>query len=360
MSRIGLKYISPESLSFPAINGGKWNLASNFRGNFIRILSEAGVRKNDYDTILLFMKFVKGGMFLCAAKRRFLETVAKKSWETIWLFIPQGTVITASELVSAAEELVSMYEHPEAFTTPEAFEDMLSDIFHREFLEEKENVKCNEKGNEINPMHSSRIGYVNYEDIHELEIILSTGYKPQYDNFGLILLTDNPVRVEASLPRIYLPELTLHRQLQREKAIEAEREKIEVEQQENEESSDERSDDEETMENDAPVENNQIENKEEENNQETEPATPDSVITDDAVSKMEEEAGGNNSEEVEVSIEEPTELAIPDDANSSLEPPEQGINKNNHKDFSVRSFFFGFATATLLFLLIFMIRGCAH
>ncbi|MDE6682784.1 MAG: hypothetical protein K2J87_05105, partial [Muribaculaceae bacterium] len=96
MSKIGVKYISPVGLSFPAVNGGKWNLASNFRGDFCRILSESGVGKTDYHTVSLFMKFVASGMFLCAAKRN--NVANKNCLEALWLFVPYESLVTSMEL----------------------------------------------------------------------------------------------------------------------------------------------------------------------------------------------------------------------------------------------------------------------
>lgn len=202
-------------MNFPVVNGGKWNTASNLRVAFNRILSEAGVEQTDYVSVMLFMKFISEGMLLCAAKRGGDCNAGRNySSEAIWLFVPKGMIVSASNLVTAADELVSMFERPWIFDNAEAFRDSLSELFLEEFPE------LPESGSEKIAMTGSRIGYLSFDTVEELEVILSTGYKTQYESYGLILLTDNPVPVEASLPRIYLPELMLHRQIQREKVAE--------------------------------------------------------------------------------------------------------------------------------------------
>ena len=327
MSRIGLKYISTGALNFPAINGGKWNLASYFKGDFHRILSESGIGKEDYDSVALYMKFVATGMFLCCAKRSMAGK--KDASETLWLFVPYGTVVSPKELAGLADELLEMFDHPEAFSASESFQDMLPSLFLKDF----EEVAYD---NEVIPMTGSRIGYINYEEKSELELILSSGFKSQYENYGLILLTDNPVPVEASLPRIYLPELMLHRQLKREADThrETDTHNEPVSEEVNEEQANEPILDEDLKDDGQRVE---IEENE-------------SLVPEDVTNKEE----FSNKEEVINKSEEETaeEMIDRDDLNPVELTKEVGTV---HGSFSAASFWGGFITASVIFLLIYIV-----
>lgn len=319
MSKIGLKYISPGELNFPAVNGGKWNLASNFRGDFRKILSESGIGLSDYDTVALYMKFVMSGMFLCAAKRR--NSANKDSYETLWLFLPHGTVIKEAEFIASVSELVSMFEHPESFSSAEAFQDILSDRFKKEFEEVPfQNIEAQ--------MNGSRIGYINYEDESELALILTSGYKSQYENFGLILLTDNPVPVEASLPRIYLPELMLHRQLRREAETVIEEATSEEKKASEEETSEETTASEELVTSEEPV------------------------ISEEPELLKDNETHEEKSQEVEEEDKEKEPEKAPEKDISEEVDDEKTAKPSS---FSMVSFWGGFITATIIFLLIYIV-----
>ncbi|MDE6027372.1 MAG: hypothetical protein K2G23_04835, partial [Muribaculaceae bacterium] len=250
MRRIGLKYISSLGSNFPAVNGGKWNLASNFYGDFNRILSETGVEQYDYETVSTFLRFIEDGMLICAARRQYIPNDTGSPYEALWMYISDEAELSPKDLASATLELSGIFDHPEAFTSVEAFEDILHGFFHLDFgrkeqdssekpedekgdkeetkqegqkeIDSREDVVKDkkEKGRgkpARQKMSGSRIGYVGYDTLAELEIILSARFSPQYANFGLIFLTDYPVRVETSLPRIYLPELMLFQQMERER-----------------------------------------------------------------------------------------------------------------------------------------------
>ena len=257
MKRLGLKYISSTGVNFPAVNSGRWNLATNFKGNFNRILTESGIDAEDDESVALYMRFTETGMLLCAARRCFPVGEPTPHFQTLWMFVPDSILISNEHLSKAAMELAGIFDHPEAFTSIEAFEDILPPIFRKDFEEEnsgeeepsEEDKAAEEAGKKLEreifeafsgfgkekaeekeeqarrKMTGERIGYVGYDNITELEIILSAGYIPQYANFGLIYLTDYPIRVESLLPGLFHPELILHRQIERDRIREEEERK---------------------------------------------------------------------------------------------------------------------------------------
>ena len=213
MKRIGLKYISSTGKNFPAINGGKWNIASNFQGDFNKILSEAGIEADDFESISFFMRYIEEGMLLSAVRRQNVRTETGRHYESLWMFVPTDISIAKEEIALAASELAGIYGCPDALTSMEGLEDILPDIFRKEF--ESDDLPAAP----ISKMAGSRVGYIPYDNLAEFEVILSAGYSQQYSNFGLILITDYGVRVEASFPRVFLPELMLFQQLERQKDI---------------------------------------------------------------------------------------------------------------------------------------------
>ena len=213
MKRIGLKYISSTGKNFPAINGGKWNIASNFQGDFNKILSEAGIEADDFESISFFMRYVEEGMLLSAVRRQNVRTETGRHYESLWMFVPTDISIAKAEIALAASELAGIYGCPDALTSMEGLEDILPEIFRKEF--ESDDLPAAP----IPKMTGSRVGYIPYDNLAEFEVILSAGYSQQYSNFGLILITDYGVRVEASFPRVFLPELMLFQQLERQKDI---------------------------------------------------------------------------------------------------------------------------------------------
>ena len=213
MKRIGLKYISSTGKNFPAINGGKWNIASNFQGDFNKILSEAGIEADDFESISFFMRYVEEGMLLSAVRRQYVRTETGRHYESLWMFVPTNISIAKEEIALAASELAGIYGCPDALTSMEGLEDILPDIFRKEFESDDRSAAP------IPKMTGSRVGYIPYDNLAEFEVILSAGYSQQYSNFGLILITDYGVRVEASFPRVFLPELMLFQQLERQKDI---------------------------------------------------------------------------------------------------------------------------------------------
>lgn len=349
-----MKYISPDGLNFPVVNGGKWNIASNLRGDFNRILSESGVESTDFDSVLLFMKFIEEGMLLVAAKRKGGK-MGIPSNESTWLFVPKGMDISPGEVTNAANELVEMFDCPAAFSSSEAFRDNLSDLFLKDF-----SLKPSKE--RIVAMTGSRIGYVTFESEAEFEIILSSGYKSQYENFGLILITDNPVPVEAILPRIYLPELMLHRQMVRDAAKIAEK---------GEESDILDSEEGEVAEEDNPTDDHKI-------NEEDNPTDVNDINeeekTPDERDISEEELEGARSEDnlkdvksegkegelpeadnvLEV-VEDTLQPAVVTPAEEKESDSDRCVKKTGDAPFSMASFWGGFIAATIIYLLIYIV-----
>ena len=131
MRRIGLKYISSTGKNFPAINGGKWNIASNFQGDFNQILSEAGIEADDFESISFFMRYVEEGMLLSAVRRQNVRTETGRHYESLWMFVPTDISIAKEEIALAASELAGIYGCPDALTSMEGLEDILPEIFRK-------------------------------------------------------------------------------------------------------------------------------------------------------------------------------------------------------------------------------------
>lgn len=378
MKRLGLKYISSTGVNFPAINSGKWNLATNFKGNFNRILTESGIDADDDESVALYLRFTDTGMLLCAARRCFPVGEPSSHFQTLWMFVPDNLLISKENLSKAAVELAGIFNHPEAFTSMEAFEDILPPIFLKDFEEGKsgedelseEDKAAEEAGkklereifegfsgfgkekvkeNEATPgkkMTGERIGYVGFDNLTELEVILSSGYISQYSNFGLIYLTDYPIRVESLLPGLFHPDLILYRQLERDRIREEEERKRREEEAvkemneketENAEESDNEGEDPGESQAEEAIENNKT-----------------LLDAGDSIEPGKDNEGGEE-EKKEEGVE--PETLIHEQHPHLEETPEskEKLRKRIAKSYMELSFWLGFLTATLLYLLIYIV-----
>lgn len=320
MSRIGLKYISSTSPGFPAVNPGRWNRASNFRNDLGKVLSDSGIDEEDCLSVAVYFKLTSEGKFLCAARREESLQWTGLTYEALWMFIPINADIPSEELASSIEELVSIFKHKEAFVSPEAFVDSLPSIFLKDFPEvENKNV---EEG-----MRGHRVGFLSFESLEELKIILSGGFRPQYENFGLLLLTDNPVRVETTLPRIVLPELILAKEL---KSISE---------------GSERTDEDEDGDSEMQIETEPGEEAQHEEGLEEEKDKIETPPEDESVGEFKE--SGAEEMEGEDNRQIITSLDTPGDKNDKKTEP---------RKFSFLSFILGMVCATLLFIVYLLLK----
>lgn len=376
MARIGLKYISSSGNTFPAVNPGKWTLASNFRTDLGQVLTDCGIYEDDWGKVAVFMRYVRTGLFICAARRLEVEDASPLDYEALWMFIPSDVKISSKDMNLSVRELTEIFEHEEAFDNPEAFADALPPIFLRDFdnpfeerreekeieeergetageeeeVEDKEISKGEDVGKNISltdahkdgtvlvnshPMNGRRVGYVPYENDEELELIYELGDMPQYENFGLIFITDNPVRVESSLPRIVLPEMVLLRQLKQ--PVQMQEEVVEIDE-----------------------EDEVIKSSSEEEGGVSENTDADPLMGESTLSETggEEDNGSIASEEQTLYYEE---REINKEETLSLLPvlyEEKGdIEEKGVKNWSWQSFILGFCTATIIFVIIYLLFG---
>ncbi|MDE7413803.1 MAG: hypothetical protein K2N05_08485 [Muribaculaceae bacterium] len=383
MSKLGLKYFSPGNPGIPAVNGGKWNIATNYNVDFTKILQEVGIKKNDFLSVCLFLRFSSEGLFVCAAKRREVSPEYRSSFEALWIFVPIAIEIPPDILSTCVEELPLVFDHPEAFESPEAFIDIVPEIFHKDFPDkesqeekkEEDNPRLSEalsqfisegnpiefKNDNLKEMKGSRVGYLALEDDEELQLVLSGGFKKQYRHFGLILLTDNPVKVESSLPGIFLPELLMLRQKRLEEdnieGVENSEDESQETVEEITEATGEKSEDPVTKENIDTPDDSQTHLEEGENltndsreTSEIDLEDPDSgaVVKDDQ----------NSASDQNLAIDQ---IGTPEDIEDSntLVTPEESDKKNFLSRYNIAridrfSFLLGFATATIIFIFIYL------
>ncbi|MDE6717987.1 MAG: hypothetical protein K2J70_07335 [Muribaculaceae bacterium] len=375
MSRPGLKYVSPGERSIPAVNSGKWNRATNYSVDFAKVLGDVGIKPSDTNTVELFLRYVTGGRFLCAAKRKRRKTSSERTYEALWMFIPDDCGITPQELADIIEQLPLIFRHKEAFMSQEGFEDILPGVFF-----EKENEVMNpEKPGDSDkaPVEGEsdkesrsektfdfgiaekatpnqegwRVGYVNLECREDLETVLGCGYKRQYDNFGLILLCDNPVRVESILPRIFLPELALNRQMREIKEDPVSNEPKHAEENREDEF------DAKTIGEPAPEEGKNVAPEESPDEEPSGEKSGDAESSGENSDAVNSENGFPLTEpELKEESEEPSESDFPDALSLTGLPVLSGEEREKVWKMDYRSFGIGFLVASALFLIIMLMR----
>lgn len=340
MKRVGIKYISPGERGIPAVNSGKWNKATDMSYDFGRILGEVGIEPEDSDSVELFMRYVDDGMFLAAAKRKFISRENKWGYEALWMFVPGNIEIEGGEIVDCIEQLPMLFDHKYAFTGPEAFQDILPGIFFKEFPEIEVEGEIKDISLEKERMKGNRVGYISLESREELEFVVKAGFKKQYRNFGLILLSDNPVRVEDLLPGILIPEMTMPRLLVEPQEDNKEEEEVgDSEIVDNEELLEEIPGDESADDGELSLE------KGDDDISETSEEVEESIIENES----------DNDQELSSTPESRSEAAcfLPVD---NYPPMDTNQQEKRDGDFDWKSFILGFLTATIIFVIIMLVR----
>lgn len=184
--KLGLKYFETGygSSNLPPINGGAWDSASNFPADLGKIFACASIPEEDGVTLVYSYKYIPEGMLIMIAKRISIRGRVTHGFQALWIFVPEGTDISAANLIELMKLTSDLFKNSLIFANAEKFETATKPLFSSEWGTSDNSIVG--KGN----MHGTELAIVNCVPPMTLESLLAKGFIKIYDSYGLIVVNE--------------------------------------------------------------------------------------------------------------------------------------------------------------------------